>query len=369
MGIAAARRHEVLESVFAKASSRRPEAAGALAATGMLLTSGLPAREYIRSLCGLVRRLFPCTTLGFFWSDANGEMADAFCENAYFLASEVVLSCQRFQMEDPDNWPSFTENVQAGPVTGYLLPYQNERFYGSHHFDFTYGRINVRHILDAVVHDGERPFGCLLFMRAKEEGPFDDGEVALARDIADLMTSSFTELVGEIEGRRLFEAGVAVVGSDGALRYVDQAAHQSLWMMSRPAEGGMPFGGEDRIEALARPMLDLAAQAEATGKALEAQVSSFWGPFAMRADPAGGDIVVRFTQSLPSECFLAETLADSGLPPRRVMIAWLLSAGLSRKEIAARLGLSADTVNEHISALFGTMRVHSSIELVARLLA
>lgn len=122
---------------------RSDSAASAMASLGMLAASGLGAKRIVRVLPDLIRRVLPVDTVGFFWSNAAGEMTDAYVENPIFLSAEVLLSCQLYQQEDPRNWPSFTENVLAGPVAGYLLPFQTEAFYGSQHFAFTYERIGA----------------------------------------------------------------------------------------------------------------------------------------------------------------------------------------------------------------------------------
>jgi DNA-binding CsgD family transcriptional regulator len=58
-----------------------------------------------------------------------------------------------------------------------------------------------------------------------------------------------------------------------------------------------------------------------------------------------------------------EALAD--LSPRQRTVMFMLLDGLSRKKIAARLGIGEDTVNFHVKALYQHFHVQSATELAA----
>jgi DNA-binding NarL/FixJ family response regulator len=53
-----------------------------------------------------------------------------------------------------------------------------------------------------------------------------------------------------------------------------------------------------------------------------------------------------------------------GLSARRVMVCWLLVMGLARKDIARRMGLGLDTVNEHVEAVFALLGVTSASDCI-----
>jgi len=57
--------------------------------------------------------------------------------------------------------------------------------------------------------------------------------------------------------------------------------------------------------------------------------------------------------------------AGSGLTPRQLEVLHLLDHGLSTPQIAARLGVSTDTVRNHIRALLRALGVHSRLQAVA----
>lgn len=67
----------------------------------------------------------------------------------------------------------------------------------------------------------------------------------------------------------------------------------------------------------------------------------------------------------PGEGLAAEDLERLSMREREVVT--LLSVGQPPKEIATRLGLSPNTVRNHIKTIFSKLRVHSQVELLIKL--
>jgi hypothetical protein len=348
---------------------RSSEQAAALTAMGLLCASGVGLRAVIRDIPDLIRRILAVDTLGFFWSDREGRLIDAYAEQPYFLSAEVLLSCQHYQEEDPRNWPSFTENVLAGPVCGYLTPYQTPEFYASHHYAFTYERIGARHVLDAVVHDGA-PRGCYLFMRSGDGGPFEQADIELASAIAALTTLAFRSPDVGSSSTRAFHAGLIVFNHRSEIIFRNLRAHQSLWMLARPADVAMHEASEQSFEALANQFCkDLLSEARSRG-GLTRNVNNDWGNFDIQCEvDACGAVAVRFLQRRPWASHLANELLDLNLPTRRLTVCWLALMGYPRKEIARLAEMSVDTVGEYLNALFAQSGVSTVQDFAARFMA
>ena len=58
--------------------------------------------------------------------------------------------------------------------------------------------------------------------------------------------------------------------------------------------------------------------------------------------------------------------AESGLSPRESEILTLLSKGLSNREIAARLGISSETVRTHLGHTYEKLHVKGRTEAVSK---
>ena len=350
--------------------ARTGKQAALLTAFGLMCASTGDFKLVVRDAVELLRQILPADTIGFFWSDPEGNMIDAYVEKPALLSVETFLAHQLFIEADPRNWPTFNENVLAGPVAGYLLPYQTENFFASNMFEVSYKRIGARHILDAVAHDGKQPFGSYLFLRSPEEGPFSDEDTRLALTIAHLTTLAFRPPgAAFLNSSRLTDAGLIVIGEDGRVAFHNNEAFQSLWLVERsgyiPIVGGPEVGFEDLADRFCAEFVEAARR----GESLSRQVSCRWGDFEIRSEPVQGVTVIRMMQYRPFTYHIAAKLAEWELPARRLKVCWLALMGLSRKEIAALAGISVDTVGEHLEALFKRLGVNSTLELLLRVAA
>jgi DNA-binding NarL/FixJ family response regulator len=70
-------------------------------------------------------------------------------------------------------------------------------------------------------------------------------------------------------------------------------------------------------------------------------------------------------KSSPLAALGAEDLAR--LSQRERQVAELLAGGKTAKDVAAALGLSANTVRNHVKSIFAKLRVHSQVELLIKL--
>ena len=336
-----------------------------LTAFGLVCATTADFKLVVRDAIELIRHILPADSLGFFWSDPSGVMLDAYCDKPAFLSLETFLAHQLYIEEDPRNWPTFNENVLLGPVAGHLLPYQTEAFYNSAMFAASYKTIGARYILDAVAHDGTRPLGAYLFMRSEAQGPFSGDDVELARTIAALTTLALQERAPALmDSTRLSDAGLIVIGADGASAFHNTEAYQSLWLLERggniPVVGG-PDVGFDALAALYCPDYVNAAR---NGR-VQRRVRCRWGDFEICSETSGGAATtIRFLQYRPFAFHIATKLLEWELPARRLTVCWLALIGLPRKEIAALAGIGLDTVGEHLDAVFKRLGVNSTIELL-----
>lgn len=354
-----------IERIREIVGARSGAQAAMLTAFGLMCAGTADFKLIIRDAIELLRRILPADTIGFFWSDANGVMLDAYCDKPAFLSLETFHSHQLYIEENPNNWPTFDDNVLRGPVAGHLLSYQTGAFYRSAMFAASYQTINARHILDAVAHDGEKPLGAYLFMRSAEQGPFSAEDVELARTIGALTTLAFHGRAPALmDSSRLSDAGLIVIGADNAIAFHNTEAAQSLWLLERggniPVVGGPDVG----FEALAALYCPEHVEAARSGGRVQRNVSCRWGDFEICSEARGGATTIRFLQYRPFAYHISTKLLEWELPARRLTVCWLAIMGLPRKEIAAIAGISLDTVGEHLDAVFKRLGVNSTVELL-----
>lgn len=337
---------------------------------GMLASSGINSHHVVRIVPMLLRKLIPIDIAGFFWSSASGEMVDAYVETPYFLSADVLLSCLKFQNEAKGNWPSFTENVMRGANAGYLIQFQNEHFYNSEHYAITYDRINMRHIVDVVVHDDVRPYGAFLLMRSADKGEFTKKEIDLLKIVTGLLPKAFkTPIQIDVPTKRTYDLGIVVVDEKHHRKFCNLTAHQILWMMTRDSEMPMHFGLDDHIDTLIKKCCSHGINQAIKHQHFTETRQCYWGEFIIKYiyDAELGTVAINLQQMQPYPCHVAIKLSQEDLSPSRVMIAWLLLNGKVRKDISKLLEITEDTVAEHIHYIFKHFDVNSSMELVLKI--
>lgn len=216
---------------------------------GLLACSGLNPAQQMPEMCHLLGKIFNLNNCGFFWADPKGNIQDAWCTATDFLSFKTIMSCLEYQASAIRTWPPFQENVLMGPVAGNLLPFQNERFYSSPHYQATYLPINVRHILDVVLHDGTRPFGAMLLMRNAKQGSFTPDERSLLVKLIPIMNMAFsTPSAGETQYGEKAITGFALVGRNGKYKSMSEEARRIVWTLTHIKPGSFADPNDPSIE-------------------------------------------------------------------------------------------------------------------------
>ena len=336
---------------------------------GMLASSGINSHHVVRIVPMLLRKIMLIDIAGFCWSSATGDMIDAYVETPYFLSAEILQSSIRFQNQAQGNWPSFKENVLRGPSAGYIQQFQNETFYSSDHFNNHYARINMRHLVDMVVHDGHRPYGAFLFMRSADKGVFTTKEVALLKTVTSLLPNTFkTPFQHEIPTKRTYDLGIVVVDKDLNRKFCNLTAHQILWMMTRNSEAPMQFTSDDCLDTLIKKTCHHGILQAIKHQQFTESRQCYWGEFLVKYmyDQALETVAINLQQMQPYPCHIAIKLSQENLTSTRLMITWLLLKGSVRKEIANLLEIAEDTVAEHIHEIFKHFEVSSTVALLLK---
>jgi DNA-binding CsgD family transcriptional regulator len=340
------------------------------ASIGLLASSGLNPTQQMPEMCHLLRKIFKLSSAGFFWSDQEGNMQDAWCSAPHFLSFKTLMSCLKYQASGDRVWPTFRENVLMGAVAGYLLPFQNQDFYASPHFHATYHTINAKHILDVVLHDGTRPFGALLLMRSAQQGPFTPDERSLMMLLIPIMNMAFSipsEGATQYSGKVL--TGFALVCPDGKHKSMSEEARRIVWTLTHAQPGSFVDPNDPSIEHHLEQIVARHREQIQPGEKFSIDIENRWGRFSLtfEQEPATLDTIVSLRRQVPLAAQLAFCLAKLDLSPMRQIVAWLLAQNQSRNEIAATLGVSIETVASHIKHIYSSTGASSSHGLMLKL--
>jgi DNA-binding CsgD family transcriptional regulator len=157
--------------------------------------------------------------------------------------------------------------------------------------------------------------------------------------------------------------GLVLLAADGAVAGLNDAAREWLEDLGGHADGSdLPI----EISALAVRLRDLPAADAAmprlkvrTGSGRWASLDASW-----LTAPAEKLITVIVQDAAPAEV-APLIMAAYGLTDRERTISALVCQGMSTRQIASRLHLTADTVQDHLKSVFNRTGVHSRGQLVA----
>jgi DNA-binding CsgD family transcriptional regulator len=160
--------------------------------------------------------------------------------------------------------------------------------------------------------------------------------------------------------------GLVVLGADGAVAGMNDAAGRWLEDLGGQADGSdLPI----EISALATRLRHLDTSAPAMPRLRVRARTGRWAVLHASWMNSGGDraVTVILEEAAPTE--VAPVIMSAyGLTDREKTICGLVCQGLPTRQIADRLHLTTDTVQDHLKSVFERTGVHSRGELVATIL-
>ena len=224
--------------------------------------------------------------------------------------------------------------------------------------------------LRVVLRERGEVWGGLSLFRGAGEPAFDADEVALMSALSSLLALGMrTGLLARLMSTTAVPAGpaVIVVGADNTIRQVSAGASARIDELLS-ASVTEPLGTIAALVGAARSYaggrLDRPPRCRVRGR------SGMWlvlhATCLVSADGTSGDVVVTIDEARPPE-IVPLVVAAFDLTQRERDVALLVLQGVETKEIAARLHLSAYTVQDHLKSVFDKAGVRSRRELVARI--
>jgi DNA-binding CsgD family transcriptional regulator len=212
--------------------------------------------------------------------------------------------------------------------------------------------------LRATLCSDTRTWGALTLLRGADRCHFAPDDAPLIASVAPILAEGLRHamlLAGPTEPAEPHSPGVAVLAPDNTVVSADAAAEQ--WLDELPSVVAAVAGR-------ARSIVAGRAEGEQIARARVRSASGEW--LLVRASALGEQVAVILEPAPPHE--VAPLIADAyGLSEREREVTRLVAHGLPTSEIAARLHISAWTVQDHLKAIFEKVGVGTRGELVARL--
>ncbi|MFJ8622344.1 LuxR C-terminal-related transcriptional regulator [Kitasatospora sp. NPDC093550] len=214
----------------------------------------------------------------------------------------------------------------------------------------------------AALVTGHRCWGVLCLHREASSSGFTGEELALVRRIAPVLATGLRTAVtaapppGATTGG---PDGVGVILLDSGLRTVSMSPEAEQWLTDFP-DGDRQDAGRLPVSVLAAASGPVPSTVRVRGR------SGRW--LALHTSRLGPQIGVVVEPARPAELG-AVLLSAHGLTDAQTRVAALVIRGLSTRQLVDELHISANTVQEHLSAVFDKFGVRSRRELVAVVLA
>jgi DNA-binding CsgD family transcriptional regulator len=229
--------------------------------------------------------------------------------------------------------------------------------------------LGLRDELRAVLRVGGACWGYICLHRGAG-APFSRQEVNYVHRLAPILAEGIRTglLVSTTEVADASDApGLVVVGPNGCLLSTTEAGE--LWLEELGRPGANPSGVPVEIQALAAK---LGSPDAGLGGLPRLRVRTRAGRWAVlhasrMTMPERQAIAVIIEEPTPAELAPVLMLAY-GLTKQEQVLTGLICRGLSTNEIAARLHITANTVQDHLKSIFEKTGVGSRRELVATIL-
>jgi DNA-binding CsgD family transcriptional regulator len=221
-----------------------------------------------------------------------------------------------------------------------------------------------------ILREGDEVWGGMCLLRGPEHGAFDDDDLDLLRRLSGpLALGMRTGLLATLADgpSPVVGPGVVVVDASGAISQLSaNAADRLADLLS--ASVTEPMGTISSLVGAARRYAagttDRPARCRVRGR------SGAWlvlhATTLTSRDGSAGDVVITVDEARPPEV-LPLVVAAFDLTPRERDVALLVLQGADTREIAARLHVSAYTVQDHLKSIFDKAGVRSRRELIARI--
>lgn len=267
------------------------------------------------------------------------------------------------ELLDPD-FNKYSDLVRSHDPVATLVEAVDGDLPRSPRYQKLYARSGVADELRAVLVAGTSCLAVATLVRPGPAGAFTPGELADVRQVVPVATTVLRRALGRMLRESTTESPVVIVlDGDGAVAAMSAGGGRVLEDLRTPGadEGDLP--------AIVRAAATKARWSR-TATTLTTRVRGQSGRWLrVHVSPMEGDAgAAAVTVEVARPDDLVHILLESyGLTLRETDIVLLLSRGLSAKEIAGELLISAHTVRDHVKAIYEKAGVGSRGELVAKL--
>lgn len=231
-----------------------------------------------------------------------------------------------------------------------------------------YAPLDVDDELRAAFVLGNSCWGIASLLRETGRGPFPDVDVDAVRQLGRFIARAFRQALLRDEARAGSQTAVVLVDADNRIAHATEEARQLLEEINGVHHHVGVVGVSELPGMLLAPITR--ARFNQAGLHITTRVRGAcgtWYRITAARTTAGDGHVALVIEPARANDLVPIVLEGFGLTEREHEIVGHLARGLSSREIAAELSLSAHTVRDHVKAILRKGGVANRGELIARL--
>lgn len=342
---------------------------------------GLPSRSFMPMVVAQLRELIPSVCGQFAWSSDSGRLTNFWSDT--FMPRRMAWVVLHHKRYDQDSGSSFRDIVMFGQATGNAKRMWARGFEQSATYAAIFKPYGYKWMLDGVVRDGQRPYGCFALIRRDSDPDFTpDDEALLAQALPYVAHAMRVEATRPSRFVSSGRSALVVCSEDGeVLEWSPRAHEMAVYALVGDVNLDARIAHTDFADvqpALGALVGELRARLQQHAhEALPALVRrNDWGEFVFRGYPLQAQrgelaerIGVLIEQCVPLEAHLLARVNNTDLSNRQKEVALLSARGLPNAQIARQLNLTPQTVKDYFKDIYARLHINSHQELLQRLSA
>ena len=353
----------------------------ALARIRQACSLGLPGRTLMPMLMADLRRMIPAVCGQFTWSSADGALSNHWSD--HFMPRRTAWIIVHRRQYEADAGTTFGDLVRFGLPTGNLRAWWPRGFEHSQTYTAVFEPYGFKWVLDGVVRDAMRPWGCLLLIRNIEDPDFTRAEEALLGRVLPFIAHALRSEA--LRPRRFVRTGrsALLVCSEGGdvLEWSADAHRLAVWALVDRIDTEASIGDGDfhdvrwQLREIVQDCVRQLERLDAGAPLPEIVRRNGWGEFIFRAYRlvGAGDAAPRIglliEQCVPLEARLLENVNTLELTPRQKEVVLLTGRGLPNAQIARDMRITVLTLKDHLKDIYARLGVGSREQLLERITA
>ena len=340
---------------------------------------GIASQTVMPSLLKSLHGLVGSTSNSFYWAAENGDITNVYMEQllpkdiaAYFFKEFVNNRTREFSALD------LRKYLPNGQVVGNAAKVFPKSFLRSDVYNLIWRPQSRKQLLWARVRDAQGHANGIALSRVVGDAKFSERDEQLLTQLVPYLAHALNARPATptqmVDGG---ESAVVVLNRRGEIEHESAEGRHLLLLAAHPriAPGAVDWRGDSVVPQVLVNLLERIDAIDAGRAALPPaiELQNPWGKFVLRAYPmqstgtAGGPVIVVIERHVPLKLKLLNAMQFLPLSARQKEVCLLLSEGFGYQSLAERLGVTPNTIVDHVRKIYDKLDVRNHHELFSKL--